>query len=82
MLFKYINKAASVMTKNTDAEQENEPVAVNEAIESEDASEEVNDEVTVAAVTAAVMAYVSEQGDMPANGLVVRSIKRAKKFAW
>ena len=37
MLFKYINKAASVMTKIQMQNRKNEPVAVNEAIESEDA---------------------------------------------
>lgn len=81
-LFKYINRFEQKMTAKkavpAPAVQEPEPET-----DSED-EEELSDDLELAAViTAAIHAYEESQGnEVPVDGLVVRSIRRAGKSRW
>lgn len=75
-LFKYIPKAIKFFSEDTKAE-----AVVQEVPVIEETEEDVTDDLElVAVVTAAIMASLGEEA--PANGLVVRSIKRRKKNQW
>ncbi len=81
-LFKYINKfAASREAKNAPAQA---PVAAEPKPVDEEADQELSDDLElVAVITAAIHAYEESQGnDIPADGLVVRSIRKAGKAKW
>lgn len=80
-LFKYINKfekeRAAKMAAAAPAPVAPEPVP-------EIAEEELSDDLElVAVVTAAIHAYEEAQGrDVPADGLVIRSIRKANRAGW
>lgn len=80
-LFKYINKfAAGREAKNAPAPAP----AVTEPEVVEEVSEELSDDLElVAVITAAIHAYEEAQGnDVPADALVVRSIRKVGKANW
>lgn len=79
-LFKYINKFEQKhAAKNTPA-----AAPAPTAEEPEEEEEELSDDLElVAVITAAIHAYEEAQGnDIPADGLVVRSIRKANKTRW
>ncbi|MDE7325302.1 MAG: OadG family protein [Lachnospiraceae bacterium] len=82
-LFKYINKfeASQAAKKAAMTVVEEVPVPV-ETVEA--AKEELSDDLElVAVVTAAIHAYEESQGnEVPADGLVVRSIRKVGKANW
>ena len=60
-----------------------EPVTVDEAAKPVTVqSEELNGTELTAVMMAAIMAYTSENTEVPADGLVVRSVKRKGNGAW
>ena len=79
-LFKYINRFEQKMTAKTAVPVPAAPVQEPET----DAAEELADDLElVAVITAAIHAYEEAQGnEVPADGLVVRSIRRAGKSRW
>lgn len=80
-LFKYINKfAESRGAKNAPVPA----LVVAEPEKSEEVIEELSDDLElVAVITAAIHAYEQAQGnDIPADALVVRSIRKAGKAKW
>ena len=84
-LFKYINKAeqSAARKKSSTApapEPVSAPVSVPEVIEEEELSDDLE---LVAVITAAIHAYEEAAGNtVPADGLVVRSIRRVNKSRW
>ncbi|MDE7298969.1 MAG: OadG family protein [Lachnospiraceae bacterium] len=80
-LFKYINRFEQKMAAKNAA-----PVPETPSVQApeEDAGEELADDLElVAVITAAIHAYEEAQGnDIPADGLVVRSIRKAGKSRW
>lgn len=84
--FKYISIFEAWLKKRKDKKKENEEIP-QKAIENtvaqiEQAEELSGDEELVAVITAAIYAYESEQGSCVDNGIVVRSIRKAKKNGW
>ncbi len=82
-LFKYINKfEANRAAKKAAAAPVQEAVAA--PVQEEAAEEELSDDLElVAVITAAIHAYEEAQGnDVPVDGLVVRSIRKAGKAKW
>jgi len=82
-LFKYINKfekeRAAKEAVAAPAPVVEEPVQ-EEILEEEELSDDLE---LVAVVTAAIHAYEEAQGnDVPADGLVIRSIRRANRAGW
>ncbi len=74
-LFKYIGKLENIGKKKA------EPVAPVAPVET--AVDDSDDLELVAVITAAIHAYEAEQGnDVPAGGLVVRSIRKVNKTKW
>lgn len=74
-LFKYIGKLENIGKKKA------EPVAPVAPVET--VVEEADDLELVAVITAAIHAYEAAQGnDVPAGGLVVRSIRKVNKTKW
>lgn len=89
-LFKYINKAEQNAAKKKAAAQP-DPVpaaAPSPAVEIEQEEELTDDSELVAVITAAIYAFEAEsQGDaqgieIPADGLIVRSIRKVNKTKW
>jgi len=85
-LFKYISVIEAKMKAKKEAKNETKELP-NKAIENTIAQiaeqEELSDDSElVAVITAAIYAYESEQGNAVDNGLVVRSIRKAKKNGW
>lgn len=76
-LFKFINKFEQKMAaKNAPAV----PAAPSAPVETPDTEELVDDLELVAVITAAIHAYEESQGNyVPADGLVVRSIRKSNK---
>ena len=80
-LFKYINKFEKERAAKTAAAAPvvEEPVQ-EEILEEEELSDDLE---LVAVVTAAIHAYEEAQGnEVPADGLVIRSIRRANRAGW
>ncbi|MBE5961634.1 MAG: hypothetical protein E7256_09685 [Lachnospiraceae bacterium] len=82
-LFRYINKWELAKSKKCEVSAAVEP----ETPASDDfaaGEEELSDDLElVAVITAAIEAYESSKGnDVPANGLVVRSIRRINREQW
>lgn len=82
-LFKYINKFEKSLAARKAAKQAPAAEPVPAAPE-EPAGEELSDDLElVAVITAAVYAYEEAQGGgVPADGLVVRSIRKVNKAKW
>lgn len=79
-LFKIIPYLQSKMASGS-ASSEAVDNAVAQIVEQEEAEEElINDCELVAVITAAI--YASMGSEVPADGLVVRSIRRAGKKSW
>lgn len=76
-LFKYINKIGA-------PKKAPETPVISAPIEAVDEVEDVTDDLEIVAViTAAIAAYEEEMGGYaPADGLVVRSIKKVNKQKW
>lgn len=87
-LFKYINRAEQNAAKKkaaANAPASSQAVSVPEEPEISEPEEELVDDLElVAVITAAISAYEEvEQGvEVPADGLIVRSIRRANKTKW
>ncbi|MDD5934766.1 MAG: OadG family protein [Clostridiales bacterium] len=82
--FKFINKAEMNAQKKREAVASANaptPAPVTEAVVEE---EELSDDLElVAVITAAIHAYEEAQGnEVPANGLVVRSIRKVNRSKW
>ena len=81
-LFKYINKfeANQAAKKAAQAPMPAVPVPVPTVEEEEDLSDDLE---LVAVVTAAIHAYEEAEGiEVPADGLVIRSIRKVGKANW
>jgi Na+-transporting methylmalonyl-CoA/oxaloacetate decarboxylase gamma subunit len=72
----YLQNKYSVNNSNSEAVDN----AVAQITEQEEAEELINDCELVAVITAAI--YASMGSEVPADGLVVRSIRRAGKKSW
>lgn len=90
-MFKIIPKIQDKMAKKQEIAEMKEVAAIDNTIsqimeqeELEEVEEElVDDGELVAVITAAIMASMTSQGEeIPADGLVVRSIKRSKSNNW
>lgn len=87
-LFKYIAKAENRVANNqSDIKTTASETAVNvpDIIETtQDAAELSDDSELVAVITAAIYAYEASQGNLyvPADGLVVRSIRKKSRSNW
>lgn len=85
-LFKYINKFETSRAAKKAAKEAPKAEEAPEALATlaEEASEELSDDLElVAVITAAIHAYEEAQGnDVPADGLVVRSIRKVNKAKW
>lgn len=82
--FKHISKLEDKFIKKAVIEPPAAPVIPSAPIEVEEEEEELADDLELAAViTAAIHAYEEEQGnEVPADGLVVRSIRKVNKSRW
>lgn len=77
-LFKFVNRPEKKAPEAPAA-----PVAAPAPTAEETAESEVDDGELVAVITAAIMASMKDAGqEVPADGLVVRSIKRRNKKSW
>ena len=91
-MFKIIPKIQAKMEKRQDAEMDvvtaidntvSQIVEQEELEEMEEVEELVDDGELVAVIMAAIMASMTSNGEeVPADGLIVRSIKRAKSNKW
>lgn len=83
-LFKYINKFETSRAAKKAGETAVPETTAAAPVEEEAVEEELSDDLElVAVITAAIHAYEEAQGnDVPADSLVVRSIRRADKAKW
>lgn len=79
-LFKYINKFEKERAAKEAAPAPVAPEPAPEIVEEEELSDDLE---LVAVITAAIHAYEEAQGnDVPADGLVIRSIRKANRASW
>ncbi len=84
--FKYISIIEAKIKAKKEAKKQNaelpQQAIENTVAQITEAEELSDDSELVAVIMAAIYAYESEQGNAVNNGLVVRSIRKAKKSGW
>ena len=84
--FKYISIIETKIKAKKEAKKQNaelpQQAIENTVAQMTEAEELSDDSELVAVIMAAIYAYESEQGNAVNNGLVVRSIRKAKKSGW
>lgn len=84
--FKYISIIETKIKAKKEAKKQNaelpQQAIENTVAQITEAEELSDDSELVAVIMAAIYAYESEQGNAVNNGLVVRSIRKAKKSGW